>query len=106
MRQSVVKLPSVPRFAKRCFFLAAGFLVAAAIVLLCINLYLHSDGVEQRIRAAALQSLGTEVKIRSTMYTPWSGLVLRGISVADPKTRISTSLKRRLCGFDFLLFRS
>jgi hypothetical protein len=74
----------VPKFAKRCFFLAAGFLGAAAIVLLCINLYLQSDGVEQRIRDAALQSLGTEVKIRSTMYAPWSGLVLRGISVADP----------------------
>jgi uncharacterized protein involved in outer membrane biogenesis len=84
MRQSVVKLPSVPEFAKRCFFLAAGFLVAAAIVLLGINLYLHSDSVEQRIRDAALRSLGAEVKIRSTMYTPWSGLVLRGISVADP----------------------
>ena len=66
------------------FFLAAGFLVATAIVLLCINLYLQSDGVQQRIRDAALRSLGTEIKIRSTMYTPWSGLVLRGISVADP----------------------
>jgi hypothetical protein len=84
MRQSAVKVPSVPKFAKRCFFLAAGFLVAAAIVLLCINLSLQSSGVEQRIRDAALRSLGTEVQIRSTMYTPWSGLVLRGISVADP----------------------
>ena len=74
----------MPKFAKRCFFLAAGFLGAAAIVLLCINLYLQSDGVQQRIRDAALQSLGTEVKIRSTMYTPWTGLVLRGVSVADP----------------------
>jgi hypothetical protein len=27
IRQSVVKLPRVPKFAKRCFFLAAGFLV-------------------------------------------------------------------------------
>ena len=72
------------KFAKRFFSIAAGFLVATAIVLLCINLYLQSDGVQQRIRDAALRSLGTEVKIRSTMYTPWSGLVLRGISVADP----------------------
>jgi len=74
----------VPKFAKRFFSIAAGFLVATAIVLLCINLYVQSDGVQQRIRDAALRSLGTEVKIRSTMYTPWSGLVLRGISVADP----------------------
>jgi hypothetical protein len=74
----------VPTFAKRFLFIAAGVLAAAAIVLLCINLYLQSDGVQQRIRDAAIRSLGAEVKIRSSMYTPWSGLVLRGISVPDP----------------------
>jgi uncharacterized protein involved in outer membrane biogenesis len=75
----------VPQFAKRFFFLAAGFLVATAIVLLCINLYLQSAGVQQRIRDAAFRLLGTEVKIRSTIYMPWSGLVLRGIGVTDPR---------------------
>ena len=74
----------MPTFAKRFLFIAAGVLVAAAIVLLCVNLYLQSDGVQQRIRDAAVRALGTEVKIRSSMYTPWSGLVLRGISVPDP----------------------
>ncbi len=74
----------MPTFAKRFLFIAAGVLAAAAIVLLCINLYLQSDGVQQRIRDAAIRSLGAEVKIRSSMYTPWSGLVLRGISVPDP----------------------
>jgi len=74
----------VPTFAKRFLFIAAGVLAVAAIVLLCINLYLQSGGVQQRIRDAAFRSLGTEVKIRSTMYTPWSGLVIRGISIPDP----------------------
>ena len=74
----------MPTFAKRFLFIAAGVLAAAAIVLLCINLYLQSDGVQQRIRDAAARSLGAEVKIRSTVYTPWSGFVLRGISVPDP----------------------
>jgi hypothetical protein len=73
----------VPTFAKRFLFIAAGVLAAAAIVLLCINLYLQSDGVQQRIRDAAARSLGAEVKIRSAVYTPWSGFVLRGISVPD-----------------------
>ena len=58
--------------------------MATAIVLLCVNLYLQSDGVQQRIREVALRSSGTEVNIRSTIYTPWSGLILRGIRVADP----------------------
>jgi hypothetical protein len=74
----------VPTFAKRFLFIAAGVLAAAAIVLLCINLYLQSDGVQQRIRDAVARSLGAELKIRSTVYTPWSGFVLRGISVPDP----------------------
>ena len=74
----------MPTIAKRFLIIAAGVLVAAAIVLLCINLYLQSSGVQQRIREAAVRSLGSEVKIQSTVYTPWSGLVIRGISVPDP----------------------
>jgi uncharacterized protein involved in outer membrane biogenesis len=76
----------VPIFAKRFLFCAAGVLAVAAVVLLCVNLYLQSDGVQQRIREAAGRSLGTEVKIKSSMYTPWSGFVLRGITVPDPNS--------------------
>jgi type II secretion system protein N len=72
-------------FAKRFLFVVAGLLALAAIVLLCINLYLQSGGVQQRIRESAQRALGTEVKIRSTMYMPWSGLVIRGITVPDPR---------------------
>jgi type II secretion system protein N len=74
----------VPTIAKRFLIIAAGVLAAAAIVLLCINLYLQSGGVQQRIREAAVRSLGSEVNIQSTAYTPWSGLVIRGITVPDP----------------------
>jgi type II secretion system protein N len=72
-------------FAKRFLFVVAGLLALAAIVLLCINLYLQSGGVQERIRDSAQRALGTEVKIRSTMYMPWSGLVIRGITVPDPR---------------------
>ena len=71
-------------FAKRFLFIAAGIIVLAALVLLCINLYLQSDGVQQRIRDSAERALGGEVKIRSSMYLPWSGFVIRGITVPDP----------------------
>jgi hypothetical protein len=74
----------VPTIAKRFLIIAAGVLAAAAIVLLCINLYLQASGVQERIREAAVRSLGSEVNIQSTVYTPWSGLVIRGISVPDP----------------------
>jgi type II secretion system protein N len=71
-------------FAKRFLLIAAGVIALAAIVLLCINLYLQSDGVQQRIRDSAQRALGGEVKIRSSMYLPWSGFVIRGITVPDP----------------------
>ena len=71
-------------FAKRFLFIAAGVIALAALVLLCINLYLQSDGVQQRIRDSAQRALGGEVNIRSSMYLPWSGFVIRGITVPDP----------------------
>lgn len=74
----------MPKFAKRFLTVAVTLLVVVAIILLCINIYLQSAGVQQRIRTAAAQSLGSEPKISSTIYTPWEGLVLRGLSIQDP----------------------
>lgn len=74
----------MPKFAKRFLIIAAAVLAVIAIILLCINIYLQSSGVQQRIRAAASQSLGSELKISSTIFTPWEGLVLRGLSIQDP----------------------
>jgi type II secretion system protein N len=71
-------------FAKRFLFVVAGIVALAAIVLLCINLYLQAGGVQQRIRDSAQRALGGEVNIRSSMYFPWSGFVIRGITVPDP----------------------
>lgn len=74
----------MPKLAKRFLGVAAAFAGVIALVLLCINLYLQSGGVQQRIRAAVERSLGTEIKIRNTSYTPWGGLSLRGLSIPDP----------------------
>jgi hypothetical protein len=78
----------VPKIAKRFLFVAAAIIAVIALVLLCINLYLQSGGVQQRIRSAAERALGSEVKIRSTSYTPWGGLNLRGLSVPDPTSAV------------------
>lgn len=56
----------------------------AGLALLCTNIYLQSSTVQQRIRESVTRQIGTDVKIRTTSYTPWSGLVLRGIEVPDP----------------------
>jgi len=74
----------VPKFAKRFLIILGALLLAGGLILLCINLYLQSKDVQQRIREAAVRSLGTEVKIGSTNFTPWNGLVVRNISIPDP----------------------
>lgn len=74
----------MPKFAKRFLILLAAFLVAGALILLCVNLYLQSKDVQQRIHDAAIRSLGAEVKIGSTNFTPWNGLVVRTITIPDP----------------------
>lgn len=76
----------MPKFAKRFLFVCAVLLVAAAVVLLCINIYLQSSGVQQRIRTAASRSLGAEIEVGSTSYTPWNGLVLRDIKIPEPNS--------------------
>lgn len=76
----------MPKLAKRFFVVAAAFAGVIALVLLCINLYLQSGGVQQRIRVAVERSLGTAITIRNTSYTPWGGLSLRGLSIPDPTT--------------------
>lgn len=90
----------MPKFAKRFLIGAAVLAALFAVALLCVNLYLQSSGVQQRIRNAAIQSLGTEIKIRGTSYTPWGGLVLRGLSVpsavaTDPNVIEAEALRVR-----------
>lgn len=59
-----------------------GALAAVALIaLLGINLYLQSGDVQQRIRFATEDAIGAPVTVRSTIYTPWSGLTLSGLSV-------------------------
>jgi len=76
----------VPTFAKRFLIGAAILLAVPALILLCINVYLQSAGVQDRVRAAAADAMGVELRIRSTAYTPWEGLVLRDLSIPDSTT--------------------
>lgn len=58
-----------------------GLLVA---LLVAVNLYLQSEGVQNRIRQATAASLGVPVEMKGASYLPWAGLTLSGISAPDP----------------------
>lgn len=72
------------KFAKRFLIAIVALAALAGLALLCTNIYLQSSTVQQRIRESVARQIGTDVKIRTTSYTPWSGLVLRDIEVPDP----------------------
>lgn len=74
------------RFAKIILGFVAALLILLVVALVGINLYLQSGDVQQRIRLATEQALGTPVVVKRTVYTPWSGLTLSGLSLPDSTT--------------------
>jgi len=74
----------VKRFAKIILGIFAALLILLVVALVGINLYLQSGDVQQRIHLATEQALGTPVAVKRTVYTPWSGLTLSGLSLPDP----------------------
>lgn len=74
----------MPKFAKRFLIALAALAALGGLALLCTNIYLQSSTVQQRIRESVARQIGTDIRIRTTSYTPWSGLVLRDIEVPDP----------------------
>lgn len=72
------------RIAKLIFIALAAVVGVIVLALLGINLYLQSGEVQQRIRLAASDAVGFPVEVRRTTYFPWRGLVLSGVSVANP----------------------
>jgi hypothetical protein len=74
----------VKRFAKIILGSLAVLASLLVLALVGINLYLQSGDVQQRIRLATEQALGTPVAVKRTLYTPWGGLALSGLSLPDP----------------------
>ncbi|MDD5200840.1 MAG: AsmA-like C-terminal region-containing protein [Terrimicrobiaceae bacterium] len=71
-------------FAKIILAAVAGLAALLLLVWFGVNLYLQSGDVQQRIRLATEQALGMPVTVKRTLYTPWSGLTLSGLSLPDP----------------------
>ncbi len=63
---------------------ALGVLIAlGAIVLIGVNLYVQSQGTQAKIQQELSQRLGTPLQIRQMSVTPWGGLELSGITIAQ-----------------------
>ncbi len=68
----------------RVLTIAAGIVFAlCTVALIALNLYVQSVGAQAQIQQELSQKLGLPVRIGSISITPWGGLTLRGISIAD-----------------------
>lgn len=62
----------------------AGVIGLLILLLVGVNIYLQSAAVQTRVRLATAQAFGSPVEVQRTLYTPWGGLSLTGLSVDDP----------------------
>ena len=68
----------------RIALIALGAVVAlGAILLTGVNLYVQSQGTQAKIQRELSQRLGTPLQIRQMSVTPWGGLTLSGITIAQ-----------------------
>jgi AsmA-like C-terminal region/AsmA family len=69
---------------RRITVIALGVLIGLGSVLLIgVNLYVQSQGTQAKIQQELSRRLGTPLEIRSMSVTPWGGLELSGITIAQ-----------------------
>jgi|GEM_PF-2709426 len=71
------------RCLRPCLIVLSVFVVLGAGAVLAFNLHLQSPAMQERLRQGARETLGLPLNIRSTIYTPWDGIRLRGLVVPD-----------------------
>ena len=69
---------------RRIALISLGAIIAlGAAVLLGVNLYVQSQGAQAKIQQELRRRLGAPLRIRSMSVTPWGGLQLSGITIAQ-----------------------
>ena len=68
----------------RITLIALGVVIGlGAVLLIGVNLYVQSQGAQAKIQQELSRRLGTPLAIRSMSVTPWGGLKLSGITIAQ-----------------------
>ena len=69
---------------RRITLIALGVVIGlGAVLLIGVNLYVQSQGAQAKIQQELSRRLGTPLGIRSMSVTPWGGLELSGITIAQ-----------------------
>jgi len=79
----------VQKFGRLTLLLIGGLSIFGAVVFLALNLYVQSQGTQARIQQELRQRFGATLKIGRISVTPWSGLKLSEITIAQGTTGAS-----------------
>ena len=71
------------KLGRLVLILIGGLSIFGAVVLLAVNLYVQSQGTQARIQQELRQRFGANLNIGRISVTPWSGLKLSGITIAQ-----------------------
>jgi type II secretion system protein N len=73
----------VQKLGRLVLILIGGLLILAAVLLLGVNLYVQSQGTQARIQRELRQRFRANLNIGRISVTPWSGVKLSGITIAQ-----------------------
>jgi type II secretion system protein N len=73
----------VQKLGRLILILIGGLLILGAVALLAVNLYVQSQGTQARIQRELRQRFGANLNIGRISVTPWSGVKLSGITIAQ-----------------------
>lgn len=71
------------KLGRLILILIGGLLILGAVALLAVNLYVQSQGTQARIQRELRQRFGANLNIGRISVTPWSGVKLSGITIAQ-----------------------
>ena len=71
------------KFGRFALIFIGALSIFGAVVFLALNLYVQSQGTQARIQQELRQRFGATLKIGRVSVTPWSGLKLSGITIAQ-----------------------
>jgi type II secretion system protein N len=79
----------VQKVGRLTLIFIGGLSIFGAILFLALNLYVQSQGTQARIQQELRQRFGATLRIGRVSVTPWSGLKLSGITIAQGTTGAS-----------------
>ena len=71
------------KLGRLILILLGALLILGAVALLAVNLYVQSQGTQARIQGELRQRFGASLNIGRISVTPWSGVKLSGITIAQ-----------------------